>query len=384
MSSKKAGAEKEDHPADIPHEEDHRDSRKDDHKDDRKQASKDNKKDDQKPVNKQSEKDPHKDNHQDAHHDAQTTSPKDTPKNVSGMSTPHASTADVVKKLIRRRQSDGLLLAPLARRRSLAPSELLASALQRHAPWDGSGGVAAESAPDHHDRAKELSSFPYPTIGTCSCHPACNCRKPCKCDPPPCPCKGPIVKSIGGGGSGSVVSTMVPMPVPFPMPGYNDGTSSGPASSGSRGCNEPIVINPYPATTSVAPTAPTPPAQPPPEPHGRPPTSVHELVSLMKTLMLNRIRDDLLRQWGVEASTSAAAPATPEARSPTPTVLFEPGAGPSRIAQQTAAVHQPPIPLRSYGAERDDDDEPPPRLTAIQRRPTVAPRILKGLGKRNP
>ncbi|XP_037579344.1 uncharacterized protein LOC119462066 [Dermacentor silvarum] len=302
------------------------------HKDAPKDAPKDSQKDVHKDVLKgqknvqvdspnHSNKDGEVDVPKDIIHDGERVADKDNHKDdphddydhvvTMAKGTHHASknrsaSADILREILRRQLADEGHGPAAALPGNQPRLPALAQAQQLYAPLGSSGvGPAGQSRiPDYYGMSTAPQSTRNLGFGSCSCHPACNCQKPCSCEPSPCPCKGPSVSSIHSAGSGTIISSVVPIPVPYPMPGY-DGGAGGSGNIANARPNEPIIINPYPPSTSSAPPQPPAPANPAP-------ITVHDIVSLMTSLMLKNFRDDLLRRWGLpvpdDATTAAATP----------------------------------------------------------------------------
>ncbi|XP_065293892.1 uncharacterized protein Rv2082-like [Dermacentor albipictus] len=258
-----------------------------------------------KDVNQYGERLADKDNHRDVPHEHYDHAAATT-RGTHHASGSRQSSADILREIIRRQLADEgyvpITALPGNQPRLPAPGQ----AQQLYAPLGSSSVVPAGPSrfPDYHGMSTAPTSTRNMGFGNCSCHPACTCQKPCPCEPSPCPCKGPSVSGIHSAGSGTIISSVMPIPVPYPMPGY-DGGAGGSGNIANAGSNEPIIINPYPPSTSSAPAQPTAPANPAP-------ITVHDIVSLMTSHMMKNIRDDLLRRWGLpvpdEATRATAAP----------------------------------------------------------------------------
>nr|XP_050026833.2 nematocyst expressed protein 3-like [Dermacentor andersoni] len=280
---------------------------KDFHKDAQNITPKDSHKDGEvdvpKNINQDGERTADKDNHRDVPHEDYDYAVTTT-KGTHHASRSRPASADILREIIRRQLADEGYVPTTAfpgnQPRLPAPGQ----AQQLYAPLDSSSVVPAGPSrfPDYYGMSTAPPSARNMGFGNCSCHPACTCQQPCSCEPSPCPCKGPSVSSIHGAGSGTIISSVMPIPVPYPMPGY-DGGAGGSGNIANAGSNQPIIINPYPPSTSSAPSQPTAPANPAP-------ITVHDIVSLMTSHMMKNFRDDLLRRWGLpvpDEATSAAA-----------------------------------------------------------------------------
>ncbi|XP_075750606.1 uncharacterized protein LOC142817477 [Rhipicephalus microplus] len=273
-------------------------------KNDAKDVSKDSPKD----TNKDDEKDDSIDNHADPlpDDDAETAASVKEQRLTSKISP---DDINILREIIRRQLEDeGHAHTAISQGHPAARQ-----VEQLYAPPSSSSGVVQpgpSSILDFYGRGA-AASLPFANVfGSCNCHAACNCQKPCLCKPSPCPCKGPGVSSVRGCGSGTLISSVVPIPIPYPVPSYDGGAGA----SGSARPNEPVIINAYqPSTSSSAHSHHVPPA-----PANADPTSVHDVVSLMKRLMLKKFRDDLLREWGLPVPSAEANVPVEHPRHPAP------------------------------------------------------------------